>query len=108
MCHVSFPMCRPVLFFWGGGLHFLVPKSSSHVFSRAPHVLDLFRCFSNPAQVATWLLYYRNALHGVSIEELKQRKAERAAAEERELAERGGAEVPGVSRATGTTKQSVI
>tara|TARA_B100000524_G_C23492955_1_gene314093 strand:+ start:192 stop:368 length:177 start_codon:yes stop_codon:yes gene_type:complete len=58
--------------------------------------------------VATWLLYYRNALHGVSIEELKQRKAERAAAEERELAERGGAEVPGVSRATGTTKQSVI
>lgn len=60
------------------------------------------------AQVATWLLYYRNALHGVSIDELKRRKAERAAAEEREAAERGGAIVPGVSPATGTTKQSVI
>ena len=28
MCHVSFPMCRSVLFFWGGegGLHFFCPE----------------------------------------------------------------------------------
>ena len=113
LCVTCLFQCVDQCYFFGGGREdciFFVPKSSSHVFSRASHVLDLFRCFSfsNPAQVATWLLYYRNALHGVSIEELKQRKAERAAAEERELAERGGAEVPGVSRATGTTKQSVI
>lgn len=32
------------------------------------------------AHVANWLIYYREALHGVSLEELKQREDQRAAA----------------------------
>ena len=53
------------------------------------------------AQVATWLLYYRTELHGVSLDELKARKAARKAREAREGTQ------PGQSPATGTTKQSV-
>ena len=52
--------------------------------------------------MAQWLIYYRKALHGVPVEELKRRKAARAAAEEAARAE--SVNVP----PTGTTKQSVI
>ena len=51
------------------------------------------------AQAANWLLYYRRELRGVSVEELKRRRAERAAEEEAA----GRAEAP-----TGTTKQGVV
>jgi len=51
------------------------------------------------AQVATWLLYYRTALHGVPLEELQRRKAVRAAQEE-------ASATPAAP--TGTTKQDVI
>ena len=54
------------------------------------------------AQCAQWLYYYREALHGVSIEELRRRRDERAAEEAKVLAE-GGTIAP-----TGTTKQSVL
>uniref|UniRef100_A0A7S0JEB5 Uncharacterized protein n=1 Tax=Calcidiscus leptoporus TaxID=127549 RepID=A0A7S0JEB5_9EUKA len=50
------------------------------------------------AQVANWLLYYRTALHGVPLDELQRRKAERAAVE---------AQAP-ARPPTGTTKQGVI
>ena len=50
------------------------------------------------AQAASWLLYYRTALHGVPIDELKRRKAARQAAEE------AARNTP----PTGTTKQGVI
>jgi len=58
------------------------------------------------AQVAQWLLYYREALHGVSLDELRRRREERAAEEAKEEAaanERGESIAP-----TGTTKQSVL
>jgi hypothetical protein len=51
------------------------------------------------AQAANWLLYYRRELRGVSIEELKRRRAERAAAEE----VAGRTDAP-----TGTTKTGVV
>ena len=51
------------------------------------------------AQVANWLLYYRRELRGVSIEELKRRRAARAEAEEKA----GRTDAP-----TGTTKQGVV
>jgi hypothetical protein len=54
------------------------------------------------AQCAQWLYYYREALHGVSIEELRRRRDERAAEEAKAL-EEGGTIAP-----TGTTKQSVL
>lgn len=54
------------------------------------------------AQVANWLFYYREALHGVPVEELKRRRAERAAAEQAAQAA-GQAVAP-----TGTTGQSVV
>ena len=54
------------------------------------------------AQCAQWLYYYREALHGVSIEELRRRRDERAA-EEAKVLEEGGTIAP-----TGTTKQSVL
>ena len=54
------------------------------------------------AQVATWLLYYRTELHGVSLDELKARKAARKAREAREGLQ------PGQSPATGTTAQDVV
>ena len=54
------------------------------------------------SQVAQWLIYYRIALHGVSIDELRRRKEARAAAEEEARA--ANQQVP----PTGTTKQSVI
>ncbi|KAL3918269.1 MAG: hypothetical protein SGPRY_006081 [Prymnesium sp.] len=50
------------------------------------------------SQVAQWLIYYRNALHGVPLEELRRRKEARAAAEA------AATQLP----PTGTTKQSVI
>jgi hypothetical protein len=58
------------------------------------------------AQVARWLIYYREALHGVSIEELRRRRDARAAEEsEREAAAAArGETIP----PTGTTKQSVL
>jgi len=54
------------------------------------------------AQVSQWLYYYREALHGVSIEELRRRRDERAKAEEAAVAA-GNAPKP-----TGTTKQAVL
>ncbi len=54
------------------------------------------------AQVAQWLLYYREALHGVSVEELRRRRAERAAKEEATRA--AGGTVP----PTGGSQQSVV
>jgi len=54
------------------------------------------------AQVAQWLYYYREALHGVDVEELRRRRDERAAAEAAAIA-RGEAPKP-----TGTTKQGVL
>lgn len=54
------------------------------------------------AQVANWLIYYREALHGVPIEELRRRKAARAAQEE--AAHAANQQIA----PTGTTKQSVI
>lgn len=51
------------------------------------------------AQVTNWLLYYREALHGRSLAELK-----RAKEEARKIEEEQGTKVPG----TGTTKQSVV
>jgi len=54
------------------------------------------------AQVANWLMYYREALHGVPIEELRRRKEARAA-REASAREENKAVPP-----TGTTKQSVI
>ena len=51
------------------------------------------------AQAANWLLYYRRELRGVSIEELKRRRAARAEAEEKA----GRTDAP-----TGTTKQGVV
>ena len=51
------------------------------------------------AQAANWLLYYRRELRGVSIEELKRRRAERVAAEE----VAGRTDAP-----TGTTKTGVV
>mmetsp|Transcript_8216 Transcript_8216/g.13802 ORF Transcript_8216/g.13802 Transcript_8216/m.13802 type:complete len:222 (+) Transcript_8216:22-687(+) len=57
------------------------------------------------AQVATWLLYYRTALHGVPIEELQRRKAVQA---EEEAAHDDSSIGSKLSKATGTTQQSVI
>jgi hypothetical protein len=54
------------------------------------------------AQVANWLLYYREALHGVPVEELRRRREERAKAEE--AARAAGERVA----PTGTSKQSVV
>ena len=54
------------------------------------------------AQVAQWLYYYREALHGVSVEELRRRRDARAA-------EEAAAEARGENpRPTGTTKQGVL
>lgn len=58
------------------------------------------------AQVAQWLLYYREALHGVSLEELQRRRDERAA--EEEAIEQAAKERGEVIAPTGTTKQSVL
>ena len=58
------------------------------------------------AQVCNWLLYYREALHGVSIEELRKRREAKAVEEakaEAAAAARGESIAP-----TGTTKQSVV
>ena len=58
------------------------------------------------AQAAQWLLYYREALHGVPLDELKRRRDARAAQEatrEAEANARGEVIAP-----TGTTKQSVL
>ena len=54
------------------------------------------------AQVANWLLYYREALHGVPIEELRRRREVRAA---EEAARKAAGEV---MAPTGTAAQSVI
>ena len=54
------------------------------------------------AQVANWLLYYREALHGVSVEELRRRREERAAAEAARVA------AGEVMAPTGTAAQSVV
>ena len=54
------------------------------------------------AQVANWLCYYREALHGVSIDELRRRREERAKAE----AERRAAGE--VIAPTGTASESVV
>lgn len=54
------------------------------------------------AQVAQWLFYYRESLHGVPVEELKRRRDARAAKEE--AARAAGERVA----PTGTTGQSVI
>mmetsp|Transcript_11689 Transcript_11689/g.30457 ORF Transcript_11689/g.30457 Transcript_11689/m.30457 type:complete len:227 (-) Transcript_11689:191-871(-) len=51
------------------------------------------------AQVTNWLLYYREALHGRKLSELKRRQEE-----SRKQEEEDGVKVPG----TGTTKQSVM
>lgn len=53
------------------------------------------------AQVANWLLYYREALHGVSIEELRRRREIRAA---EEAARRAAGEV---IAPTGTAAEAV-
>jgi len=58
------------------------------------------------AQVANWLCYYREALHGVSLDELRRRRDQRAAEEaqlEEEARARGEVIAP-----TGTTKQGVL
>ena len=58
------------------------------------------------AQVSQWLLYYREALHGVPLEELRRRRDARAAEEavaEADAAARGTVIAP-----TGTTKQGVL
>lgn len=57
------------------------------------------------AQVSNWLFYYREALHGVSLEELRRRREVRAA---QEAADEENAKARGESQATGTTKQGVI
>ena len=58
------------------------------------------------AQVCNWLLYYREALHGVPVEELRRRREAKAVEEAKAEAE---AKARGESIApTGTTKQSVI
>lgn len=54
------------------------------------------------AQVAQWLYYYRQALHGVSIEELRRRRDVRVAAEK--IREAAGQVLP----PTGTTRQGVL
>lgn len=54
------------------------------------------------AQVANWLLYYREALHGVPVEELRRRREVRAA---EEAARKAAGEV---MAPTGTAAQSVI
>ena len=54
------------------------------------------------AQVASWLIYYRQALHGVPVKELRRRKAVRTAAEKAML-DANQAIPP-----TGTSKQSVV
>ena len=51
------------------------------------------------AQVASWLLYYRTELHGVPIDELRRRRAARAAAE---------AAAPEKQAPTGMAGQSVV
>jgi len=53
------------------------------------------------AQVANWLLYYREALHGVPVEELRRRREARA---KEEAARRAAGEV---LAPTGTAAQSV-
>jgi len=59
------------------------------------------------AQVAQWLLYYREALHGVDVEELKRRRDERA---KEEAAREAAAKARGEEyfAPTGTTKQAVL
>ena len=54
------------------------------------------------AQVATWLLYYREALHGVPIDELRRRRERRA---QEEAARKAAGEV---IAPTGTSAQSVV
>lgn len=54
------------------------------------------------AQVSNWLLYYREALHGVSVEELRSRREKRA---EEEAARVAAGEV---MAPTGTAAQSVV
>lgn len=54
------------------------------------------------AQVAQWLFYYREALHGVDVEELRRRREARAAKER--ATREAGQELP----PTGTTAQGVI
>ena len=54
------------------------------------------------AQVAQWLIYYRKALHGVSLEELVRRK------EARQVEEQARVAAEGTLPPTGTTKQSVL
>ena len=53
------------------------------------------------AQVANWLLYYREALHGVPVDELRRRREERAKAEAARIA------AGEVIAPTGTAAQSV-
>jgi len=54
------------------------------------------------AQVANWLLYYRESLHGVPVEELRRRREARA--KEEEVRRAAGA----VMAPTGTAGQSVV
>jgi len=54
------------------------------------------------AQVGQWLIYYRKALHGVSLEELVRRREARQAEEAAKLA------ADGTLPPTGTTKQGVL
>ena len=49
--------------------------------------------------MASWLLYYRTELHGVPIDELRRRRAARAAAE---------AAAPEKQAPTGMAGQSVV
>ena len=54
------------------------------------------------AQVGQWLIYYRKALHGVSLEELVRRREVRQAEEAARVA------ADGTLPPTGTTKQGVL
>ena len=54
------------------------------------------------AQCANWLCYYKQALHGVPVEELRRRREERAKAEAARVA------AGEVMAATGTAAQSVV
>ena len=54
------------------------------------------------AQVGQWLIYYRKALHGVSLEELVRRREVRQAEEAAKVA------ADGTLPPTGTTKQGVL
>lgn len=76
-----------------------IKKTLKHLAWKGYKMDGLTPNMTRRAQAANWLLYYRRELRGVSIEELKRRRAERAAAEE----QAGRTDAP-----TGTTKQGVV